>query len=153
MRLILKGILATIIAFPASGAVFAQGSNLDEAMQICRTLQNKGGCQYLCYEHNIAEACSYINPRPNYNNNAALIGGIVSGIVSGAIANSRNRNRQQPVQQRVVQQPAQQPVQTAGQHSNEHYAYCMNRYKSYKVATNSYTSFSGQTRFCNSPYN
>ena len=40
-----------------------------------------------------------------------------------------------------------------GQFSQQHYVYCSNKYKSYKPATNSYTAYSGETKYCNSPYN
>ena len=100
----------------------------------------------------VYEACQILQNRANNNRRDQLIGGIVSGIVSGVIANSRNRNRQSTQQQVAQQQPATQTVQTAGQFSNEHYTYCMNKYKSYQVATNSYTSFSGRTKLCNSPF-
>lgn len=49
--------------------------------------------------------------------------------------------------------PPPPPQQFGGQFSPQHYAYCSNKYKSYKPATNSYTAFSGQTKYCNSPFN
>jgi hypothetical protein len=56
----------------------------------------------------------------------------------------------------VQTQPGQPiyPIQPQpGQYSQAHYLYCIARYKSYRQATNTYTSFSGQTKFCNSPFN
>lgn len=92
-----------------------------------------------------------------------IIGGVVGGIIGGIIGGARNR-RQQQNQQQYVQQPVQpgqqqqqqagfSQVQQGGGLSPQHYQYCQNRYRSYVVQTNSYTSYSGQTRYCNSPFN
>ncbi|MDJ0614381.1 MAG: BA14K family protein [Rhizobiaceae bacterium] len=89
-----------------------------------------------------------------------IIGGVVGGIIGGIIAGSGRRQQQNP---QPVQQPVQQPIQpqpgyatpapqTAG-FSQQHYQYCIGKYRSYVIQTNTYTSFSGQTRYCNSPYN
>lgn len=102
------------------------------------------------------------NPQPHPDpGRGELIGGIVGGIIGGIIAGSNNRrnqrqNVQQPIQQQPIQQqPIQQQVQVqqGGQFSQQHYQYCIGKYKSYVIQTNSYTAYSGQTRYCNSPYN
>lgn len=111
------------------------------------------------------------NPQPcRYNcyggSRDQIIGGVVGGIIGGIIAGSGRRQQQnpQPIQQPIQQQPIQQqPIQqqpvysNAGQQtaglSQQHYQYCVGKYRSYVIQTNTYTSFSGQTRFCNSPYN
>ncbi|MEM7067521.1 MAG: BA14K family protein [Pseudomonadota bacterium] len=91
-----------------------------------------------------------------------IIGGIVGGIIGGIIAGSSKRKQQQAAQPQYIQQQPiqQQPVQQhsvqsqqGGGFSQAHYQYCMNRYKSYQIATNSFTAFSGETRYCNSPHN
>ncbi len=48
-------------------------------------------------------------------------------------------------------QPFPQPI--LQQFSQAHYAWCIDRYRSYRPETNSYTAFSGETRYCNSPHN
>jgi len=35
---------------------------------------------------------------------------------------------------------------------SEHVRYCLKRYKSYQVATNTYVTYEGRTRFCDSPF-
>ncbi len=55
---------------------------------------------------------------------------------------------------RYVQTQPIAPIQPQPrQYSQAHYLYCIARYKSYRQATNTYTAFSGQTKFCNSPFN
>lgn len=50
--------------------------------------------------------------------------------------------------------PVQPPPQYGGgQFSQAHYLYCIARFKSYRQETNTYTSFSGRTKICNSPFN
>ena len=63
-----------------------------------------------------------------------LLGGVIIG---GALANA-NRNQPQTVQQ--VGLPA------------AHYAWCDNRYRSYVIATNSFTGYDGRQHQCISPY-
>lgn len=67
----------------------------------------------------------------------------------------------QPIQPIYPQQPSQfggGPIGGGGQvgggqYSDAHYSYCFSKYKSYRQPTNSYTAYSGETRYCNSPYN
>jgi len=101
------------------------------------------------------------NPQPcRYNcyggSREQIIGGVVGGIIGGIIAGSGRRQQQnpQPIQQPVQPQPGYSTPapQTAGL-SQQHYQYCMGKYRSYVIQTNTYTSFGGQTRYCNSPYN
>ncbi len=35
---------------------------------------------------------------------------------------------------------------------NEHVRWCLKRYKSYAVATNTYVTYDGRTRYCDSPF-
>ncbi|TDH38162.1 BA14K family protein [Pseudohoeflea suaedae] len=79
------------------------------------------------------------NPHHGHGNAAAAAAlGIVGGMIIGnAIAN----------------QPAQQPVYTGGGSSNAHVAWCLNRYRSYDIPSDTYMSHSGYRKYCNSPYN
>ena len=36
---------------------------------------------------------------------------------------------------------------------NEHVRWCLKRYRSYAVATNTYVTYEGRTRYCDSPFN
>ncbi|MAY61341.1 MAG: hypothetical protein CML29_03945 [Rhizobiales bacterium] len=63
------------------------------------------------------------------------------GIVGGMIVGSAIANQQQ-----------QQPVY-AGGNSNAHVAWCLDRYRSYDIPTDTYMSHSGYRKYCNSPYN
>ena len=78
------------------------------------------------------------NPHHGHGNAAAAAAlGIVGGMIIGnAIAN----------------QPAQQPVYVGGG-SNAHVAWCLNRYRSYDIPSDTYMSHSGYRKYCNSPYN
>ncbi len=68
---------------------------------------------------------------------AAAALGIVGGMIIGsAIAN----------------QQAQQPIY-AGGNSNAHVAWCLDRYRSYDIPSDTYMSHSGYRKYCNSPYN
>lgn len=71
-----------------------------------------------------------------YGQAAAL--GLLGGVLIGsAIANSNK--------QKV------QPAPAAGLPA-AHYAYCDNKYKTYVIATNTYTGYDMQPHYCNSPY-
>ena len=110
-----------------------------------------GACRRFSYIQCARTVKSNPNPNdpPNYgggNSKDEIIGGIVGGIIGGIIAGGGNNNNQP--------QPAPQPQpQPAPQFSNAHYQYCLNKYSSYNISSNTYTSYSGQLRYCNSPYN
>lgn len=59
----------------------------------------------------------------------------------------------QPIPQPFPQTVPQGQQGLQGQYSQAHYAWCAQKYKSYKPATNSFTAYSGETRYCSSPYN
>ena len=104
---------------------------------------NIGGCMpgYVCS-----------NPGPSTRDQ--IIGGVIGGIISGIVNNNRNqRQNQQQIGQPIGQNNVQPKVSSGGQFSNAHYSHCLNKYKSYQIATNTYTTFGGQTRQCMSPYN
>lgn len=63
------------------------------------------------------------------------------GIVGGMIVGSAIANQQQ-----------QQPIY-AGGNSNAHVGWCLDRYRSYDIPTDTYMSHSGYRKYCNSPYN
>ena len=44
------------------------------------------------------------------------------------------------------------PVVPRGDYSNSHYAWCENRYRTYRASDNTYVSSPGVRRICNSPY-
>ena len=73
----------------------------------------------------------------NHHNRAGDIAiGAVGGLLVGTIiANSNNR----------------QPVQPVGP-SSAHVTWCLNRFVSYKIHTDTYTGFDGLQHRCRSPY-
>lgn len=83
--------------------------------------------------------------------NDAFVGGLVGGVIGGAIGSSRRRDRdvvivdrRRPVyEERVIVRPA----------GNAHVNWCYNRYRSYDARTDTYVSYGGRVRYCNSPYN
>ncbi|MEM7067522.1 MAG: BA14K family protein [Pseudomonadota bacterium] len=154
MRIFLSSLLIAGSFTGIPQFAIAQPTDIGAQIQHCRFNGHRDkSCEYLCYELNVYEACQILQNRNNSGNNRnQIIGGIVAGVVSGIVAGAATR-RNNATQQSNQQQPvAAQPAQSGGQLSNEHYAYCINKYKSYKVATNTYTSFSGKTKYCNSPY-
>lgn len=83
------------------------------------------------------------HPKPHHNNDVAAAAalGIIGGlIIGGAIANAQ---APQPVYQ--------EPVYVGS--GNAHAGWCLNRYRSYDVASDTYMSHSGYRKYCNSPYN
>jgi hypothetical protein len=64
--------------------------------------------------------------------------GVLGGILIGGMLAGANRRPAQPVQ------PAALPA--------AHYAYCDAKYRSYVIATDSYTGYDGYQHRCNSPY-
>lgn len=83
--------------------------------------------------------------------NDAFVGGLVGGVIGGAIGSSRRNDRdvvivdrRRPVyRERVYVRPA----------GNAHVNWCYNRYRSYNARTDTYVSYGGRVRYCNSPYN
>ncbi|MCB1416755.1 MAG: BA14K family protein [Nitratireductor sp.] len=84
--------------------------------------------------------------------------GLVGGMIGGVLINGLNQPQTVVVQQppvmvqpvpQPVMQPMPQPVMAGG---DAHIQYCMTKYKSYKIPTNTYTSYSGQIKPCISPY-
>ena len=77
--------------------------------------------------------------RSGLNRGEAAALGAVGGLLVGTmIANSNNR--------RQVQQ-----VQPAGR-SPAHVNFCVNRYRSYDVYSDTFLGFDGRRHYCNSPY-
>ena len=75
-------------------------------------------------------------------------------MIGGALINGMNQPQtvvvqQPPVMVQPVPQPMPQPMMAGG---NAHVQYCLAKYRSYKIPTNTYTSFSGQIKPCISPY-
>ena len=160
MKIVKTASIALVLATSLSAAAVAQNTTRNVGTNNVGSVSNVGNnniggnnigvppepCRFNCYGGGTREQ---------------VIGGVIGGIITGIIAGSANRrnNQQQNVQpQPIQQQPIQpQPIQTTqqatGQHSQEHYQWCLNRYKSYKIATNSFTAYSGETRYCNSPFN
>lgn len=138
------GRLVTFIA--TSTIIFS--SSFANAQSIIIGGGNKADCP------DMYKQCLDRNLDRNKNRNA-LVGGIIGGIVGGIISNSRNRRIQRNNSQNTVQQQPRtiQQNPSGNRLSNEHYRYCLNEYKSYRPETNTYTTFSGKTRFCNSPFN
>jgi len=84
--------------------------------------------------------------------NDAFVGGLVGGVIGGAIGSSARRSpdvvyvkpRRRVYRERVVVRRG---------HSNAHINWCYNRYRSYDASTDTYVSYSGRVKYCNSPYN
>jgi len=156
MKLFLIGILVLSSNLTLQEKAFSQPANIEDAIEHCRVNGHRdNSCESLC-EQGIDAGCLIIaerernngrNNNSNKNLRDQIIGGIVGGVLSGIISNSRNRNK------RPETRSPTQSTQSTGGLSNAHYAYCQNKYKSYQIATNSYTSFSGKTKYCNSPHN
>lgn len=71
----------------------------------------------------------------HHNDGTAAALGLLGGmIIGGAIASSQA-----------------QTVQVGP--GNAHFAWCINRYKSYDIGSDTYMSNSGHRKYCNSPYN
>ena len=79
-------------------------------------------------------------------------------MIGGALINGLNQPQTVVVQQPAVMvqpvpqpmpQPMPQPVVAGG---DAHVQYCLAKYKSYKIPTNTYTSYSGVIKSCISPY-
>lgn len=66
-----------------------------------------------------------------YSAAAGLVGGMIIG---SAIANAQQR-----------------PVYV--NHRDAHVAWCLDRYRSYNISTDTFMSHSGYRKYCNSPYN
>lgn len=148
MKTFLIGILVLSSNLTLQGQAYSQPINIEDAIEHCRVNGHRdNSCESLC-EQGIDAGCLIIAERErNRGNNSnkslrnQIIGGVVSGVVSGIISKNRNKQQQPETSQ-----------QNSGL-SNAHYAYCQNKYKSYQIATNSYTSLSGKTKYCNSPHN
>lgn len=62
---------------------------------------------------------------------AGIIGGLAAGAIIGSIANSHAHSA-----------PPRNP----------HVEWCLSKYRSYDIRTNTFQPFNGPRRFCNSPY-
>ena len=76
----------------------------------------------------------------------AFIGGVVGGVVGGVIGSGR-RARRGPGVVYIERGPR---YRSAGR---AHVNWCLRRYRSYNARTDTYISYGGRERFCNSPYN
>ncbi len=95
-----------------------------------------------------ALAFAMLAPQPaaaNHEIGHAIVGGVIGGIIGGAIANSqRPIYQQQPV---YVQPQYVEPV-----YLTPHQQWCLGRWRSYDLRTNTYRPYSGGWRYCSSPY-
>ncbi|MEO0328855.1 MAG: BA14K family protein [Pseudomonadota bacterium] len=85
----------------------------------------------------------------------AFVGGVVGGIIGGAIGSSRSRQRtvyveRAPVYREPVVVERRVVVQPSG---NAHTNWCYRKYRSYDARTDTYVSYGGRVKYCNSPYN
>jgi hypothetical protein len=65
--------------------------------------------------------------------------GLLGGVILGGVIANANR-RQAPAPAPAVGLPA------------AHYAFCDAKYRSYVIATNTFTGYDGRQHYCNSPY-
>ncbi len=87
----------------------------------------------------------------NAGSRDAFVGGLVGGVVGGVIGSSRRRSPDVVyVQPRPVYR---EPVVIHRSHGSAHVNWCLNRYRSYDVRTDTYVAFSGRVKYCNSPSN
>ncbi len=88
-------------------------------------------------------------PAPPAGPNWGGIGGMfVGAAIGGALVNGLNKKPQTVYVQPQPQPTYVQPV-SAG---NPHIAYCMSKFKTYDIPTNSYMSYSGVRKQCISQY-
>lgn len=93
-------------------------------------------------------------PKPHGPDWGGFGAGVVGGIIGGAIGNALAPKPPvyvQPAPQ-PMPQPMPQPQTIPVSMSQAHVNYCLAKYKSYKVHTNTFTAYSGQQKLCISPY-
>jgi len=93
-------------------------------------------------------------PAPPANPGLGNFGaGLIGGFVAGAIVNGMKQPQTVVVQQPQYVQPVQtvQQVQTSG-NLQAHIQDCQRRFKTYDIATNTYMSYSGYRKICNSSF-
>ncbi len=87
----------------------------------------------------------------NAGSRDAFVGGLVGGVVGGVIGSSRRRS---PDVVYVEPRPVyREPVVIHRSAGNAHINWCYNRYRSYDSRSDTYVSYSGRRKYCNSPYN
>jgi len=83
----------------------------------------------------------------------AFVGGLLGGVIGGAIGSSRRRSPDvvyvQPRRRVVVEEPV--VVRRGG--TRAHIDWCLKRYRSYDVPSDTYVSYSGRVKPCFSPFN
>jgi len=83
--------------------------------------------------------------------NDAFVGGLVGGVVGGVIGSSRRRS---PDVVYVEPRPVyRERVIIERGSGSAHVNWCYNRYRSYDARTDTFVTFSGRVKYCNSPYN
>jgi len=86
----------------------------------------------------------------------AFVGGLVGGVIGGAIGSSRRRHYREPdvvyvqPRRRVI---VEEPVVRRRGGTRAHIDWCLNRYRSYDVRSDTYVSYGGRVRPCLSPFN
>jgi len=81
----------------------------------------------------------------------AFVGGLVGGVIGGAIGSAHRGRDVVYVEPR--RRVYREPVVVRRGHSNAHINWCYNRYRSYDAGTDTYVSYGGRVKYCNSPYN
>ncbi|MBO6813443.1 MAG: BA14K family protein [Rhizobiaceae bacterium] len=104
----------------------------------------------------IATAASFAAPQNAHAGSKAFwrgaAAGAVAGVVTGAIINNNRRHRRVYVERRHA--PRTVYVQREVVHTGSaHVDWCLSRYRSYDVRSDTYQPYSGPRRYCNSPYN
>ena len=79
--------------------------------------------------------------------------GAAVGAVTGAIVGSSHRRYRDRDVVYVERRPRTRTVIVERSYGNAHVNWCLNRYRSYDVRTDTYVPRRGVRKYCNSPYN
>lgn len=88
----------------------------------------------------------------------AFVGGLVGGIVGGAIGSASQRRRDREVvyverEPVIVERRVVERRVVRRSSGSAHTDWCFRKYNSYEARSNTYVTYSGRVRQCNSPYN
>lgn len=94
------------------------------------------------------EKVGFFKKGGKFTNHGVAAIGVGAAAVGGLIGHKISKRRQ--AQQQHYYAPAPAPVYASG---NAHVNWCLSRYRSYDVRSDTYQPYNGPRRYCNSPYN
>ena len=141
-KTVITSFVGAAITLQAMGSAFALSPTVP-GMELC---MNPGGCPTTPAFEGGGFAPNPPAPKHPSGPNWGGIGGALIGVaIGGAIVNGINKK---PKTIYVQPQPTYvQPVNTGNYHIN----YCLSKFKSYDIGSNTYMSFSGYRKQCISP--